>query len=76
MKRLAWLACPIAVLLAIGLIELEGSLRALHLLRLALAVLCGMGAMFGIAYTVLAGALIGRFFARSEEHTSELQSPA
>jgi ceramide glucosyltransferase len=54
MKRLAWLACPIIVLLVIGLIDLEGPLRLVHLVRLALVVLCGVGAVFGIAYTVLA----------------------
>jgi ceramide glucosyltransferase len=71
MKRLAWLACPIAVLLAIGLIDLDGPLRAAHLLCFGLALLCGVGAVFGIAYTLLAGALVRRFFARtSAEPTS------
>ena len=65
MKRLAWLACPIAVLFAIGLVDFEGPTRAAHTLLSALALLCGMGAVFGIAYTLLAGALIGRFFART-----------
>jgi len=31
----------------------------------ALAVLCGLGAIFGIVYTVLTAQLVGRFFARS-----------
>jgi ceramide glucosyltransferase len=65
MKRLAWLACPIAVLFAIGLVDFEGPARAVHLLLSALALLCGMGAVFGIVYTLLAGALIRRFFART-----------
>jgi ceramide glucosyltransferase len=65
MKRLAWLVCPIAVLLAIGLVEFEGPGRAVHLMLSALALLCGMGAVFGIVYTLLAGALIRRFFART-----------
>ena len=34
MKRLAWLACPIALLLAIGLIAFEGPCSAAHLLLL------------------------------------------
>jgi ceramide glucosyltransferase len=65
MKRLAWLLYPIAGLLAIGLIDLEGPLLAVHMVRLALEVLCGVGAVFGIAYTLLAGALVARFFARN-----------
>jgi ceramide glucosyltransferase len=65
MKRLAWLVCPIAVLLAIGLVEFEGPGRAVRLMLSALALLCCMGAVFGIVYTLLAGALIRRFFART-----------
>jgi ceramide glucosyltransferase len=38
---------------------------ALHLLAVTLTWACAAGALFGIAYTVLAGALIGRFFARA-----------
>jgi ceramide glucosyltransferase len=37
---------------------------AAHLLALSLAYTCAAGAVFGVGYTVLAGALIGRFFAR------------
>ena len=70
MKRLAWLVCPIAVLLAIGLVEFEGPGRAVHLMLSALALLCGMGAVFGIVYTLLAGALIRRFFARTPSQPS------
>ena len=65
MKRLAWCVCPIALLLVIGLIDLVGPLRAVHLLLFSLAALCGTGAALGIGYTLLAGALIRRFFARS-----------
>lgn len=69
MKRLAWLVCPIvfALVLALvgGLIDLEGPLRAAHLMLVALAVLCGICAAFGVAYTLLAGMLVRRFFARA-----------
>jgi ceramide glucosyltransferase len=37
---------------------------AAHLLAVTLAYACAAAAVFGIGYTVLAGALIGRFFAR------------
>ena len=60
MKPLAWLACVIGLLLASGLIIVEGPLRGDHLLLIALAFLCGTGAALGIVYTVLAGALIRR----------------
>ena len=40
-------------------------MSAVHLLAVTLACACAAGAVFGIAYTVLAGALIGRFFARA-----------
>jgi ceramide glucosyltransferase len=36
-----------------------------HLLAVTLACACAAGAVFGIGYTVLASALIGRFFART-----------
>jgi hypothetical protein len=65
MKAMAWLACLIGLLLASGLIAVEGRLQGEHLILLALAFLCGIGAALGIVYTVLAGALIGRFFART-----------
>ena len=65
MKSLAWLACLTGLLLASGLIAVEGPLHGEHLILMALAFLCGTGAALGIAYTVLAGALIGRFFART-----------
>jgi ceramide glucosyltransferase len=65
MKSLAWLACLIGLLLASGSIAVEGPLQGGHLILMALAFLCGMGAALGIVYTVLAGALIGPFFART-----------
>jgi len=65
MKSLAWLACLIGLMLASGLIAVEGPLQGGHLILMALAFLCGTGAALGIVYTVLAGALIGRFFART-----------
>jgi ceramide glucosyltransferase len=65
MKRLAWLACLIGLLLVAALIAIEGPVRGAHLLRVALAFLCGTGAALGIVYTLLAGALIRRFFART-----------
>ncbi|ASL41925.1 hypothetical protein bAD24_I00455 [Burkholderia sp. AD24] len=37
----------------------------MHLVAAALACACAAGAAFGVAYTVLASALIGRFFARA-----------
>lgn len=65
MKSLLWFACLTGLLVASGLIAVEGALRGEHLILMALAFLCGTGAVFGIVYTVLAGALIGRFFART-----------
>jgi ceramide glucosyltransferase len=65
MKRLAWLACLIGLLLVAALIAFEGPVRGAHLLLVALADLCGTGAALGIFYTLLAGALIRRFFART-----------
>lgn len=64
MKRVAWFVCPSLLFLVIGLIDLEGPLRAVHMLRFWLAAVCGTGAALGIAYTLLASALIPRFFAR------------
>jgi ceramide glucosyltransferase len=65
MKQTAWLSCPIALLLVIGLIELEGAARTAHLLLFVFASVCAASAVFGIAYTLLAGMLMRRFFARS-----------
>jgi ceramide glucosyltransferase len=65
MKSLAWFACLIGLLVASGLIAVEGPLRGEHLILMALAFVCGTGAALGIVYTLLAGALIRRFFART-----------
>jgi ceramide glucosyltransferase len=65
MKRLAWLAFAIAGLLAIGLIELDVTRRAAHLVIFCLALFCGTVAVLGIAYTLFAAALVRRFFSRS-----------
>jgi ceramide glucosyltransferase len=43
---------------------------AAHLLAVTLAYGCAAGAVFGVGYTVLAGALIGRFFARAVSEPS------
>ena len=59
------LVCLTGLLLASGLIAVEGPLHGEHLILMALAFLCGTGAALGIVYTVLAGALVGRFFART-----------
>ena len=39
-------------------------MNAAHLLAVTLAYACAAAAVFGIGYTMLAGVLIGRFFAR------------
>jgi len=70
MKSLVWLACLIGLLLASGLIAVESHVQGKHLILVALAYLCGTGAAFGIVYTALAGALIGRFFARPPSEPS------
>lgn len=48
-----------------GLIAPGGPLDAARILLTALALACGSGAALGIIYTVLAAALVGRFFARA-----------
>jgi ceramide glucosyltransferase len=65
MRRLTWFACAIGLLLVTGLIAFEGPLQAARLFLAALAFFCGAVAVSGIGYTLLAGVLIGRFFARS-----------
>ena len=45
-------------------------MSAAHLLAVTLAYACAAGAAFGVGYTVLAGALIGRFFARAVSEPS------
>ncbi len=64
MRRLAWLACAVGLLLVGGLAAREGPARAAHLLLAAAPFFCGAVAVLGICYTLLACALIGRFFAR------------
>jgi ceramide glucosyltransferase len=44
--------------------------NAAHLLEVTLAYACAAGAVVGVGYTVLAGALIGRFFARAVSEPS------
>jgi ceramide glucosyltransferase len=53
-----------ALVLAGGLAALWGPVRAAHLMLGALALLCGAAAVSGMVYTLLAVALVGRFFAR------------
>jgi ceramide glucosyltransferase len=65
MRRLTWFACAIGLLLVTGLIAVKGPLYAAHVLVAALAFFCGAVAVIGIGYSLLAGVLIGRFFARS-----------
>lgn len=65
MRRLAWLAWAIALLLSGGLVALEGPVHAARLLLAASAFSCGAAAVLGICYTLVACVLIGRFFARS-----------
>ncbi|MFM0342746.1 MULTISPECIES: bacteriohopanetetrol glucosamine biosynthesis glycosyltransferase HpnI [unclassified Paraburkholderia] len=45
-------------------------MNAAHLLDVTLAYACAAGAVVGVGYTVLAGALIGRFFARAVSEPS------
>jgi ceramide glucosyltransferase len=67
MKQMAWAACSIALFLLIGLIDPGGLMRTAHRLVFLLAVVCAAAAMFGVAYTLLAGVLMRRFFARSAD---------
>ena len=63
MKAFTWLAYPMSLLFVTALIAFEGPLHAAQLLLAAFALACGAAAVFGIGYTLLAGALIRRFFA-------------
>ncbi|GAB2885449.1 bacteriohopanetetrol glucosamine biosynthesis glycosyltransferase HpnI [Paraburkholderia jirisanensis] len=65
MKYVIWVAGPIGMLLLAEQAAVAGPLRALHEILAALTLLCDTGAVFGIAYTLLAAVLVGRFFARS-----------
>jgi ceramide glucosyltransferase len=64
MKRFAWLAGPACLLFLSGLVVFEGALRTAHHLVLALLCVSVAATLAGIGYTLLASALIGRFFAR------------
>jgi ceramide glucosyltransferase len=55
-----------------GLIALEGPLLTARHLLSAAALACGVGAAFGILYTVLAAALSWRFFARAPAEPESL----
>ncbi len=65
MKHFAWLAGPAGILLVIAFVVVAGPLRAVHEILVGLTLLCATGTVVGIGYTLLAAALIGRFFARS-----------
>ena len=65
MRAFTWLAYALSLLFVTALIAFEGPLHAAQLLLAVFAFLCGAAAVFGTGYTLLAGALIGRFFARS-----------
>jgi len=64
MKRFAWLAGPAGLLLLSGLVVFEGSLQTAHHVVLALLCVSVAATVAGIGYTLLASALILRFFAR------------
>jgi ceramide glucosyltransferase len=64
MKRVVWPLGLVAVVAASVLVEQEGLPRAAHLLLASLAATCGVGALLGVGYTLLAGVLMRRFFAR------------
>jgi ceramide glucosyltransferase len=64
MKRFAWLAGPVGLLLLGGLVVFEGPLQTAHHLVLALLCVSVAATVAGIGYTLLASALIPRFFAR------------
>jgi ceramide glucosyltransferase len=65
LKRLAWLACLIGPLLFTGLIMREGPVHGMQLLFESLAFVCALCSALGIVYTLCAGALMCRFFARA-----------
>ncbi|MBV8627346.1 MAG: bacteriohopanetetrol glucosamine biosynthesis glycosyltransferase HpnI [Paraburkholderia sp.] len=64
MKRLAWLALPVGLMLLTGLVAFYGPWHAAHLILLALQVITAVATAAGIGYTLLASALLPRFFAR------------
>lgn len=61
---LIWLACPIGFVAVGGLIATEGVGHALLIVLAAISDGCGACATFGIGYTLAAGVLLRRFFAR------------
>ncbi|MBB5460099.1 ceramide glucosyltransferase [Paraburkholderia sp. Cpub6] len=70
MKRLKWVILPSCLLLVIGLLTFEGPMRAAHLLLIALLGISVSAAVGGISYTLLASALISRFFSRPSSDAS------
>ena len=70
MKRLKWIILPSGLLLVTGLVAFEGPMRVVHLLLLALLGICVSAAVGGISYTLVASALISRFFARPTSDAS------
>ncbi|AOJ11513.1 bacteriohopanetetrol glucosamine biosynthesis glycosyltransferase HpnI [Burkholderia mayonis] len=65
MKTLAWLAGTVAALLAAELISFGDVGHFVALLAVSLAAPCVLAAVFGCAYTLFAGMLTQRFFARA-----------
>jgi ceramide glucosyltransferase len=70
MSRLAPLALLVALLAGLGLAAVEGPARAAHLAAAGLAFAFGGCAVLGVAYTLLASALVGRFYARAPAEPS------
>jgi ceramide glucosyltransferase len=64
MRRLATLCCLSGLLFVIGLVAREGVPQAARILLAGSALFCGASALFGIGYTLVAGWLTRRFFAR------------
>lgn len=65
MKYAVWVAVPLGMLLLTEQAVVAGPLRAVHEILGGLTLLCESGAILGIAYTLLAAVLVGRFFARA-----------
>ena len=64
MRLLSWLACLGAAGAVLSLVATEGPGQTAHWINAWLAYFLGAGALLGVAYTLLASALIGRFFSR------------
>jgi hypothetical protein len=71
MRRLAWFAGPLGLLFVVGIGAMAGPARALEIIGRGLAILCGVGTVLGIAYTILALGLIRPFFARRPRATQD-----